>query len=103
GGGEWMEIRRQDMMDRRRPSGRERQPLIVGDRDQRHVLVFGEYELVVRQVETTVRRGHRRPAEAPHERKMQVVRMEVQNVEFTGTAPDLFELEHAIGRCVPNI
>jgi hypothetical protein len=81
-------------MDGSLPIGvRDGATLIVGDRDERHVSVFVEQRSDVVRVKHPVKGRDSRAFVAPHQREMQIVAVEVDDVEATNVSK--YELHHA--------
>ena len=84
-------------MDRRRPVRlRQRHPLVVRDRDDRHLAELVVDGLQVRDVEPAVERGHVGHAEAPRHREVEVVDVPVNDVEPMRRRRDRLQLDDLV-------
>ena len=72
------------------------------DRDQRHVVKSHIERKQIGQILAAVQRGDGAARDRPEQRKLELVDMEVQYVEFVGALADAIEHQHVIGNGIAN-
>ena len=93
-----MQVDRQAVIDGRREVRlRHRAALIVGDRDQRHVVEAEIERQQIGQVLAAVQGGDGAVRDRPEQRELKLVDMEVQDVEVIGALAHAIEHQHVIG------
>ena len=99
--GEGQQILRQSMWHRAGPAYRgQRKALAVGYRDQRDVRKGGVVGLEVGKVEAAVQGRQRAVGETGHEREMQQINMEMDDVEIVGLAAHVVQHHQMVGQGV---
>ena len=91
------------MVDRGRPVRlRQRDALVIGDGDDRHLAELVVDRLEIRDIEAAVEGRHVRCTEAPRHREVEVVDVPVDDVEITCGGRDLLELDHLVRQLVQD-
>ena len=80
-----------------------RSPLIIGGRHQRHFAKSDIERLEIRKVLPAVKSCHRAICHVGKKRKMILIDVEMQNVEFFRELADPVEHQHVIRGCVADI
>ena len=98
-----MQVDRKAVIDGCREVGvRHRPALIVGDRNQRHVVEAEIERNEIGQVLAAVQRGDGAARDRPEQRKLKLIDMEVQNVEVVGALAHAVEHQHVIGNRIDD-
>ena len=93
-----MQVDRQAVIDgRREVRVRHRAALVVGDRNQRHVVEAEIERQQIGQILAAVQRGDGAARDRPEQRELELVDMEVQDVEVVGALAHAIEHQHVIG------
>ena len=93
-----MQIDRQAVIDGRREIRvRHRAALIVGDRNERHVVEAEIERQQVGQVLAAMQGGDGAVRDRPEQRELKLIDMEVQDVEVVGALAHAIEHQHVIG------
>jgi hypothetical protein len=80
----------------------DRPPLVIGDRDQGHFAKSDIERLEIGKVLSAVKSSHRAICHLGKKRKMKLVNVEMQNVEFFRELTHPVEHQHVIGDRVPT-
>ena len=98
-----MQADRETMIDRRRKVGvRHGQALRVGDGHQRHIVEAHIKRNQIGQILPAVQRGDGAVRDRPEQRKLELVDMEVQDVEFIGALAHAIEHQHVVGNWIAD-
>ena len=93
-----MQVDRQAVIDGRREIRvRHRAALIVGDRNQRHVVEAEIERQEIGQVLAAMQGGDGAARDRPEQRELELIDMEVQDVEVVGALAHAIEHQHVIG------
>ena len=98
-----MQVDRQAVIDGCREVGLWHRPaLIVGDRNERHVVEAEVERNEIGQVLAAVQGGDRAARDRAEQRKLKLVDMEVQDVEVVGPLAHAIEHQHVIGNRIDD-
>ena len=81
---------------------RQRYPLRIGDRDQRHIAEPGIEGQAVAEILPSMQRGQGGDRLMPEDRKVKMIDVKMQHVELGGMRADLVEHQHVVGHGVAD-